>query len=161
LKTNATPAYRLGLAEAEEAQKQTAAAAAQRRKARDAMLAAQRAGAKDQFRPLALLYLENGNTAEGLRFARLDWEVRQDALTTDTLAWALFRNEQYAEAEKLARQALESGSKNPALLLHAGIILCHTGDLAISRAAIKQALACPLAFGPLERKLAAEARRAL
>jgi tetratricopeptide (TPR) repeat protein len=161
LKTNATPAYRLGLAEAEEAQEQTAAAAAQRRKARDAMLAAQRAGAKDQFRPLALLYLENGNTAEGLRFARLDWEVRQDALTTDTLAWALFRNEQYAEAEKLARQALESGSKNPAVLLHAGMILCHNDDLAIGRAAIDQALVCPLAFGPLERKLAAEARRAL
>jgi hypothetical protein len=45
--------------------------------------------------------------------------------------------------------------------MHAGMILCHTGDLAISRAAIEQALACPLAFGPLERKLAVEARRAL
>ena len=70
-------------------------------------------------------------------------------------------NEQYAEAEKLARQALESGSKNPALLLHAGIILCHSGDLAIGRAAIERALGCPLAFGPLERKLAVEARRTL
>ena len=161
LKTNATPAYRLGLAEAQQAQQQAAAAEAERTRARDAMLAAERAGAKDQFRPLALFYLEEGNVAEGLRFAQQDWAVRQDALAADTLAWALFRNEQNAESEKLARQAAESGSKNPSLLLHAGIILCHAGDAAAGRSTIEQALACPLAFGPVERKLAAEAHRAL
>ena len=93
------------------------------------MAAAERAGEKDEFRPLALFHLEDGNVAKGLRFARLDWEVRQDALAADTLAWALFRNEQIAEAEKLARRAVESGNKTPALLLHAGIILCHAGDV--------------------------------
>jgi tetratricopeptide (TPR) repeat protein len=159
LKTNATPAYRLGLAEALRAQQQPKAAEAERAKARDAMLAAERAGAKDQFRPLALFYLED-QVADGLRFARLDWEVRQDALAADTLAWALFRNEQFAEAEKLAHQAVASGSKNPALLLHAGIILCHAGDVANGRPQIEQALACPLAFLPPDRTLTAEARRA-
>lgn len=160
LKTNATPAYRLGLAEALQAQQQTVAAKAERTKARDAMLAAERAGAKDQFRPLALFNLEEGNVAEGMRFAQMDWAVRQDALAADTLAWALFQNDQNAEAEKLARQAVESGNKTPGLLLHAGIILSRTGDPA-GHSLIEQALACPLAFGPAERKLAAEARRAL
>jgi tetratricopeptide (TPR) repeat protein len=161
LKTNASPAYRLGLGEALDARQQTAAAERERTKARDAMLAAQRAGAKDQFRPLALFYLEEGDVAEGLRFARLDWAVRQDALAADTLAWALFRNGQNAEAQNLARQAVQSGNKSPALLLHCGMILCHAGDLAAGRRLIEQALACPLAFGPAERKLVAQARRVL
>ncbi len=161
LKTNASPAYRLGLGEALQAQQQAAAAKTERTKAHDAMLAAERAGAKDQFRPLALLYLEDGNVAEGLRFARLDWKVRQDALAADTLAWALFRNGQNPEAEILARQAMQSGNKSPALLLHAGLILCHAGDLAAGRRLIEQALACPLAFLPSERKIAVEARHVL
>jgi tetratricopeptide (TPR) repeat protein len=160
LKNHPTPAYRLGLAEALQAQQQTAAAEAERMKAGDLMLSAERAGAKDQFRPLALFNLENGNVAEGLQFARLDWDVRQDALAADTLAWALFRNEQNAEAEKVARQVVETGNKTPALLLHAGIILSRAGDPA-GHSLIEQALACPLGFGPAERNLAAEARRAL
>ena len=161
LKTNASPAYRLGLSEALDARQQAAAAKRERTKARDAMLAAQRAGAKDQFRPLALFYLEESNVAEGLCFARLDWEVRQDALAADTLAWALFRNGQDAEAQNLARRAVQSGNRSPALLLHSGMILCHAGDPVAGRPLIEQALACPLAFGPTERKLSTEARRVL
>jgi tetratricopeptide (TPR) repeat protein len=161
IKTNPLPAYRLGLGEALDARHQAAAAERERTKARDAMLAAQRGGAKDQFRPLALFYLEEDNVAEGLRFACLDWAVRQDALAADTLAWAFFRNGQNAEAENLARQAVQSGNKSPALLLHSGMILCHAGDLVAGRLLIEQALACPLAFGPAERKLSAEARRVL
>lgn len=161
LKTNASPAYRLGLGEALDARQQAAAAERERTKARDAMLAAQRAGAKDQFRPLALFYLEEGNVAEGLRFARLDWAVRQDALAADILAWAFFRNGQNAEAQNLAWQAVQSGNKSPALLLHSGMILCHAGNLIAGRPLIEQALACPLAFGPAERKLVPEARRVL
>ena len=161
LKTNPLPAYSVGLAEALDARHEAAAAKRERTKAHDTMLAAQRAGAKDQFRPLALFSLEEGNVAEGLRFARLDWAVRQDALAVDTLAWALFRDGQNAEAENLARQAVQSGNKSPALLLHSGIILCRAGDLAAGRSLIEQALACPLAFGPAERHLSAEARRVL
>jgi tetratricopeptide (TPR) repeat protein len=161
LKTNVSPVYRLGLAEALDARHEAAAAERERIKARDAMLAAQRAGAKDQFRPLALFYLEQGNVADGLHFARLDWGVRQDALTADTLAWALFRNGQNTEAENLARQAVKSGNKSPALRLHSGMILCHAGDVAAGRPLIEQALACPLAFGSWERKLSGEARRFL
>jgi hypothetical protein len=41
------------------------------------------------------------------------------------------------------------------------MILCHAGDFVAGRALIEQALACPLAFGPAERKLSAEARRVL
>jgi tetratricopeptide (TPR) repeat protein len=161
LKTNTSPAYRLGLSEALDARQQAEAAERERTKARDTMLAAQRAGAKDQFRPLALFYLEEDNVAEGLRFAQLDWAVRQDALAADTLAWALFRNGQNAEAQNLVRQAVQSGNKSPALLLHSGMILCHAGDLVAGRPLIEQALACPLAFSPAERKLSAEARRML
>jgi tetratricopeptide (TPR) repeat protein len=161
LKPDPSPAYRLALAEALEVQQQTAAAERERTKARAAMAAPERAREKDQFRPLALFHLDEGNLAEGLRFARLEWEVRQDALAADTLAWAHFRNGEIAEAEKLARRAVQSGNKSPALLLHAGIILCRAGDVAAGRPFIEQALACPLAFLTAERKLAAEARRAL
>ena len=161
LETNASPAYRLGLGEALDARQHGTAAEGERRKACDAMLGQQRTGAKDQFRPLALFYLEDGNVGEGLRFARLDWEVRQDALAADTLAWALFRNGQDAEAQNLARQAVQSGNRSPALLLHSGMILCHAGDLVAGRPLVEQALACPLAFGPAERKLSSESRRFL
>jgi Flp pilus assembly protein TadD len=105
--------------------------------------------------------LEEGNVAEGLRFARLDWAVRQDALAADTLAWALCRNGQNTDAQNLARQAVRSGNKSPALLLHSGMILCHAGDLAAGRPLIREALACPFGFGPGERKLSAAARRLL
>jgi tetratricopeptide (TPR) repeat protein len=161
LKTHATPAYHLALAEALDARQQTTAAKTEKTKARDAMLAAERGGAKDQFRPLALFYLDAGNAAEGLRFAKLDWEVRQDALAADTLGWAFFKNGENTEAEKLARQAVQSGNKTPALLMHSGTIFCHGGDINTGRPLIEHALACPLAFSPAERKLAAEARRAL
>jgi tetratricopeptide (TPR) repeat protein len=161
LKTNAAPAYHLGLGEALDARQQAAAAERERTKARDAMLATQRAGAKDQFRLLALFYLEESNVAEGLCFARLDWEVRQDARSADTLAWALFCNGQDAEAQSLARQAVQSGNKNPALLLHCGMVRCYAGDFVVGRPLIEQALECPLAFGPAERKLSTEARRVL
>jgi tetratricopeptide (TPR) repeat protein len=162
LRARSDPQHHLGLAECLEAQQRPRDAAQEKNRAVDAMAAAERDGARDHLRLLALVRLEDdAHAAEGLRLAQKDWDNRQDALSADTLAWALFRNGRSTEAAKMAGNALKSGNRNPGLLLRAGIIMCRTGQATVGRPLIEQALACPLSFGPVERKLAPEARNAL
>ena len=162
LNSRPEPQYRLGLAEALRQQGKTRESERETGKALKELRQSAREGAHDPFRPLALLLLEREATAaEGLRWAQQDWEVRQDALAADTLAWAHHCNGQAPEALRLSEQAVQSGSKNPALLLHGGLIRCRSGQVAKGRALLEQALACPLAFGPHERMLAESARRVL
>jgi len=156
------PQYRLGLAEALRQQGKTRESKRETEKALREFQQSARDGAQDPFRPLALLLLERKETtAEGLRWAERDWEVRQDALAADTLAWAHHCNRDAQEALRLNEQALQSGSKNPALLLHSGLIRYRLGQEKEGRALLEQALTCPSAFGPHERTLAESARRVL
>lgn len=161
-KSRSQPQYRLALEEVYHAQGRERSAAQENRKALAELRDAARDGAHDVFRPLALLLLEQGqNAAEGLRWAQKDWDVRQDALTAGTLAWALFRNGRTDEALQLSENALQSGNRDTSLLFQAGIIRVHAGRATEGIRLLNHALACPLAFGPVERRLAAEARKEL
>jgi predicted Zn-dependent protease len=55
-------------------------------------------------------------------------ELRHTAAARDTLAWALYRNGKLEEAAEMAKSALASGTKDPHILVHAGIILLASGD---------------------------------
>jgi len=162
LRSRPTPHYRLALAEVCRAQNRPRDARREERRALKELRDAARDDAQDVFRPLALLLLERDDgAAEGLHWARRDWEIRQDALAADTLSWALWRNGSTAEALQLSAVAVKSGSRDGALLLHAGFIHSGSGRVTEGRTMLKEALACTLAFGPGERRLADEAVKLL
>lgn len=62
------------------------------------------------------------NLAESLRLATTEYESRKDIFTCDSLAWALFKNGRVAEAKKIIKEALRTGSKDQRINEHASII---------------------------------------
>jgi tetratricopeptide (TPR) repeat protein len=67
---------------------------------------------------------------EALRLARADFESRQDVFAHDTLAWALHKNGQTAEAMQLIRVALAPGTRDATLYYHAAEIARAGGESA-------------------------------
>ena len=65
--------------------------------------------------------------AEAVKWARKDAELRPNFLTQDGLAWALYRNGQFAAARATAEKTLSSGVKDPHLFFHAGMIYLADG----------------------------------
>lgn len=59
------------------------------------------------------------NLAEALRLAAAEYESRKDIFTCDSLAWALFKNGRVAEAKKVIKEALRTGSKDQRINNHA------------------------------------------
>lgn len=119
-----------------------------------------------EWRPLALLLLDEPATAEeGLRWAERDWANRRDAFAADTLALAYLKNKRPNEAwkilEPVARPEASGGSKAPLFLLHAAQIQQALGRSAEARRFMNQALACPARLTPAEQLLADETRAAL
>jgi predicted Zn-dependent protease len=153
--------YRLALADvlalAEkngEAQRERSLAAAE--------LRASVESSRADWRPLALLLLDDPATAEeGLRWAGRDWENRRDAFAADTLAWAYLKNKRPDEAWKILEPVARAGSKGPFLLLHAAQIQQALGRTAEARRFEEEALACPARLTPAEQVLAEKTRAAL
>jgi tetratricopeptide (TPR) repeat protein len=79
-------------------------------------------------RDRALFLLEhNREIATALELAQADLESRQDIYAWDTLAWALHRNGQSAEALPHIRTALAHGTRDATLYFHAAEIARATG----------------------------------
>jgi tetratricopeptide (TPR) repeat protein len=94
------------------------------------------------YRDLAIFYADQaGRAAEALDHAQKDLAVRQDVRAYDTLAWALYRNRRFDEAEAASAEALKLGTRDPDFLYHAGMIHQARGDEARARAAFDEALA--------------------
>jgi len=62
------------------------------------------------------------NLVEALRLASTEYESRKDIFTCDSLAWAFFKNGRKAEAKKLIKEALRTGTKDQRINQHATII---------------------------------------
>jgi tetratricopeptide (TPR) repeat protein len=65
--------------------------------------------------------------AEAVNWARKDIELRQNFLTQDALAWALYRNGQFAAALDMIEKPIASGVKDSHLFFHAAMIHLATG----------------------------------
>ncbi len=78
--------------------------------------------------------------AEALRWARQDSEMRHSVYAHDTLAWALYKNGEFANAAAEMNQALALGTQDAHLLFHAGMIFSRAGELDRGRELLKQAL---------------------
>ena len=81
------------------------------------------------------------DAAQALRWARKDLEVRHSVYAHDTLAWALYKNGEFARAAQETTAALALGTKDAHLLFHAGMIYSRAGELERGSAMLKQAMA--------------------
>ncbi len=92
-------------------------------------------------RDLALFYADHDmKLPEALELARKEFEVRHDVYTWDALAWALYKNGQFAEARKASDTALAHGTQDSLLLFHAGLIADKLGDGDAARKDLTEAL---------------------
>ncbi len=80
-------------------------------------------------RELALLYLKNYRYDLALQHALIEYNRRPENIDVNqTLAWVRYSRGEYADANKKIDAALRTGSKNPVLLLQAGLIKLKSGD---------------------------------
>lgn len=68
------------------------------------------------------------NLEVALEHAQREYESRKDLFTCDTFAWALFKNGRLAEAKRVMKEALRTGSRDARLLYHAGMIANALGE---------------------------------
>ncbi|MBV8417745.1 MAG: tetratricopeptide repeat protein, partial [Verrucomicrobia bacterium] len=80
---------------------------------------------------------ENGT--EAVRWARKDYELRQNFAAEGALAWALYRNGQFAEALHLMEKALSSGVRDARLFYHAAMIQLAAGHSETSKQLLAEA----------------------
>lgn len=81
------------------------------------------------------------NPTEALRWARQDKAIRNSIYACDTLAWALYRNGEFAAAAGEMTTALALGTKDAQLLFRAGMIYSRAGQIERGGELLKQALA--------------------
>ncbi|HMI87696.1 MAG TPA: tetratricopeptide repeat protein [Polyangiaceae bacterium] len=91
--------------------------------ARRAFALAEKEGKTSDRRTLSLMYSSRKtNAVEALRLAEEERAARGDIYTEDALAWALYRNGRYGDAETAIRRARRYGTEDGRLLFHEGAI---------------------------------------
>ena len=94
------------------------------------------------------------NLDEALALAQKERERRKDIFTCDTLAWALYKKGQFAEAKKAADEALRLGTRDARLHYHAGMISFALGDRERGVKYLRQSLATNPSFDVLQAEVA-------
>ncbi|MEO7908382.1 MAG: tetratricopeptide repeat protein [Roseiflexaceae bacterium] len=92
-----------------------------------------------------------------LTLARDAYARRPSVKAADTLAWALFKAGQTADARRYADEALRLGTHDPLMLYHAGTIAQAQGDSVAARDWLTRALERNPSFSPLYAPLARQA----
>jgi tetratricopeptide (TPR) repeat protein len=110
--------------------------------AEEAYLKSTREGAVHFSHHLAGFYADSKpDPAKAIEWARKDLELRKSIYAWDSLAWALYKNGQAGEAAEAAGKALATGTRDPHLLYHAGLIRLAAGDILGGRTALQEATA--------------------
>jgi Flp pilus assembly protein TadD len=95
---------------------------------------------------LATFEADHGDRATALSLAQAAYRERPTVKAADALAWALYRNGRFAEALGHSREALRLGTKDPAMLYHAGAIAATSGNSAAARRYLTAALRLDAGF---------------
>lgn len=96
---------------------------------------------------LALFDLDHGaDPGQLLQKVRSSYERRPTIYAADSLAWALYRNGDYAEARRYSQEALRLDTRDAMLHYHAGMIAHALRDTAAARRHLRQALSINPAF---------------
>jgi tetratricopeptide (TPR) repeat protein len=81
------------------------------------------AGNEKANRNLAIIYADHDwNLARSLDLAKAELDVRGDVYTYDALAWALYKNGQYQEADEAIAKAMRFRTPEPNFYRHASLI---------------------------------------
>lgn len=121
-----------------------------------------RANGVDMDMEIALFNADhNKNLKETLALARKSFENRPSIHGADALAWALYKNGNYKEAQKYSEEALRLGTKDALKLFHAGMIALELGNETQAREYLEQALAINPHFSILDAGQARETLKAL
>jgi tetratricopeptide (TPR) repeat protein len=93
-------------------------------------------------RNLAIIYADHDHRVDrALELATAELDVRRDIYTYDALAWALYKNKKFAEAEKAIAEAMKLSTPEPAFYYHAGMIASGLGKKQEAAEYLKKALA--------------------
>jgi Tfp pilus assembly protein PilF len=76
-----------------------------------------------------------------LTLARKELEVRQDIYAYDLLAWTLYKNGHFQEAQAAITEALKLGTQDARLFFHAGMIHARLNTIDQATVYLRQALA--------------------
>ena len=110
-------------------------------------------------RNLALAFADHGrNLDHALAMVKEEMKTRHDIYEWDALAWLLYQNEKYDEAQKASGKALELGTPEPGFYYHAGMIAHALGEQDAARKHLQRALSLNSNF---DLKQAPVARQAL
>lgn len=91
---------------------------------------------------LALFLADQGaDPAQALAQAQAAYATRPSIYAADALAWALYRQGDYAAAWHYSQEALRLGTRDAGLHFHAGMIADALGDTAAARTHLARALA--------------------
>jgi tetratricopeptide (TPR) repeat protein len=121
-----------------------------------------RANGVDMDMEIALFNADhNKNLKETLALARKSFENRPSIHGADALAWVLYKNGNYQEAQKYSEEALRLGTKDALKLFHAGMIALELGNETQAREYLEQALAINPHFSILDAGQARETLKAL
>jgi tetratricopeptide (TPR) repeat protein len=143
------PEFVIGLGETQEAIGRTADAAKQYELVR-AMQQLFAANGVDTDLELALFDADHGHDPQTtLALARAAYERRPSIKAADTLAWALLKAGQPAEARRYAEEAQRLGTRDALMLYHTGMIAQAQGDAAAARDYFQRALKINPHFSPL------------
>lgn len=115
------------------------------------------ASANTYSRQLALFLADHDlKLDEALTIARRERAARSDIYTSDVLAWCLYKQGLFAEAQVAMKEALRLGTKDARLYYHAGLIAQRLGDRRRAQKYLELALRTDASFN---LRQAADARR--
>jgi Tfp pilus assembly protein PilF len=81
--------------------------------------------------------------------ARASYASAPNAYAADALAWALYKNGRFDEADAYAKQAVSTGALEASFQYHAALIRLALDDESGGRELLAQALALNPSFSPL------------
>ena len=106
-------------------------------------------------RTLALIYADQDRHLDrALVLAEKELESRRDVYTYDALAWALYKNKRYPDAEQAMSKAMKMGTQEPLFFYHAGMIAYACGKKQDAAKLLKRALELNPKFDPRQAKVA-------
>jgi tetratricopeptide (TPR) repeat protein len=113
------------------------------------------AGGNTYSRQLALFWADHDmRLDEALEVMRRERSVRADIYTSDALAWCLYKKGQMVEAKREIDRALRLGTRDAAILYHAGMIYHALSAYRSGVRYLKQALAINPFFQVLQAEVA-------
>jgi tetratricopeptide (TPR) repeat protein len=106
---------------------------------------------------LAAFEADHGGAGRAVEMARTAYRAAPSIRSADVLAWALFRAGRAAETQRYVIEALRTGTHDPTIRAHAGIIALSLGDRADARAWLTESLDGGLMASTLQARWATSA----